>query len=66
MKFEWEEINNFENGYGQRTFRGKIYGGWIIKSITHLTFGRYDNDYEACSESMIFVPDANHEWVIEK
>lgn len=65
MKFEWELI--FENKCGENSFRAKVFGGWIVKD--QFFSEPADIDVSDCcvstSESMIFIPDANHEWVIE-
>ena len=54
IPFEWEELDNY-------TERLKVIGGWIIKSENSL----YENGKWALSESMVFVPDPNHEWEID-
>jgi hypothetical protein len=62
MKFEWEIISGEEMGHeenGTMTFRAKTIGGWLVNSYT---WGGFD---QGC-ESMVFVPDAKHEWEITK
>lgn len=56
MKFEWEIIDNT----GPRIIRrASVIGGWIVRSYT-CTNSTYP------SESMVFIPDQNHEWVIDE
>lgn len=69
IKFESEIIFEKKNGNKSNSntsaasiSRRKIIGGWIIKS---LTIFRHNKEISS-SESMVFVPDANHEWEIEK
>lgn len=58
MKFEWEKIY-VSSGYStRRTWRAKIWNGWLVKSES------WDEDLGQC-ESMVFVPDEDHEWEIE-
>lgn len=49
----WEEIE-------QNTKRMKVFGGWIVLHSDWLVTERY----QIC-ESMVFVPDPNHEWVLK-
>jgi hypothetical protein len=51
MKFEWERLD-------VNTCRAKVIGGWIIHSV--------GGDDVTQSESMVFIPDQNHKWRIEK
>ena len=37
------------------TLRAKVYGGWIINTVENSEDG----------QSMVFVPDLNHEWSVE-
>lgn len=55
IKFEWEEIFSSPDGRNF-TYRAKVFGGWIISSYTYAT---------TPAESMVFIPDPNHEWEIE-
>lgn len=56
IPFEWEILECNEKR-SIRTARAKVYGGWIVNSCV---------DKEAlCCESMVFIPDPNHEWEIE-
>ena len=52
MKFEWEKVTS-------NTRRARVFGGWVLKNFT------WDADWESQSESMVFIPDENHEWEIE-
>lgn len=52
MKFEWEHI--LVEDYSITT-RAKVFGGWIVKY-------QYESSDDFDSISMVFVPDANHEW----
>lgn len=67
MKFEWEKINHL-NGDNvlYEINRAKVIGGWIVRSLS--LFGDEDSDsefWQNSSESMVFIPDPKHEWVIE-
>lgn len=66
MKFEWEQIKyneNLEADSHAVVVRAKVFGGWIVKSlIFHLN--RSPNGVENSSQSMVFIPDPNHEWRI--
>lgn len=55
MKFEWEKIYSV---IGHATWRAKIWNGWLVRSE------EWDEDM-GLSESMVFVPDEDHEWEIE-
>ncbi len=63
MKFEWETI--YSQGRidvsqdGGSVLRAKVYGGWIVNNYW------WDSDYKTYSESMVFIPDPNHKWVID-
>jgi len=60
IPFEWENLIYKESGSQSlsSTDRAKVYGGWIVN--TRLFNGKNGH------ESMVFIPDVNHEWVIEK
>ncbi len=53
MKFEWEHVKTslFDD---YRDKRAKIHGGWI-----------FIHDPTDKQEMMIFIPDPNHEWILE-
>lgn len=60
MKFDWEEIYRKDKGVLDiHTARVKVFGGWIVNNLT------LDEVESNQSESMVFVPDPNHEWVID-
>jgi len=63
IPFKWEEIwNHVTPGLGDTgTFRAKVKGGWIVKNGTAVMMPRRG---VSMAESMVFVPDANHSWVI--
>jgi hypothetical protein len=68
MKFEWENIfSTRDQVQADATFRAKVKGGWIIlsKNSGAVVDGN-DNLSTTCSQSMVFVPDPNYEWEIEK
>lgn len=55
MKFEWEELNKVMK-------RAKVHGGWILRSFNYTTDNK---DVYSQSQSMVFIPDPNHEWEID-
>lgn len=60
MKFEWELLysKHIDDKNFSYTDRAKVFGGWIVNSRTCVG--------PRAHESMVFVPDANHEWEIER
>ena len=54
IEFKWQLIHGDNCTY---THRAKVIGGWIINQSTI-------GGYVALSESMVFIPDPNHEWEI--
>jgi hypothetical protein len=52
MEWEWEILDEF-------TKRAKVIGGWLIQH------GSYTNK-GSITESMVFVPDKDHDWTIVK
>jgi len=56
MKFEWERIH-FSDAWEFRTSRAKVFGGWLIRCQSW-------NDEWGQSESMVFIPDPQHQWEI--
>lgn len=60
INWEWEKLEEkSEDGvYWFATYRAKVFGGWIVRTfdLTHVT--------NTTSESMVFVPDHNHQWFI--
>lgn len=64
MKFEWDTI---DEGYHEdlgSTLRAKVFGGWVIRNTSEKPIEEDSNVYNI-SESMVFIPDPNHEWVID-
>lgn len=57
MKFEWEIID--ANGY---TARAKVVGGWVLCHTAH----EWGETEKSISESMVFIPDKEHQWEITK
>lgn len=55
MKFEWEDVES--PCQGDYTERLKVFGGWLVRTILKI------KEHECVS--MVFVPDANHEWSIK-
>lgn len=54
LVWNWEKIDEFEQN---ATFRAKVIGGWLVRHKSyHAKLG--------LSETMCFVPDRDHEWVI--
>jgi hypothetical protein len=54
IEWEWEYL---ENGFVTGTRRAKVIGGWIVHNYSHA-------DKKRTAESMVFVPDRDHEWAI--
>ncbi len=60
MKFDWEKIkyvgtpNEFD-----LTNRAKVFGGWLVRTIYH------DSNKNVRTDSLVFIPDANHDWKID-
>lgn len=50
IKFKYEKVKD-------STYRAAVFGGWILVSV-----GGIVGDPK---ESMVFIPDPNHEWEIE-
>jgi hypothetical protein len=55
MKFQWEQLDD-------KTQRAKVVGGWIINTIANRI---YKNSI-SLSEALVFVPDPDWQWEIEK
>ncbi|KAB1175034.1 hypothetical protein [Photobacterium damselae] len=52
----WESIKSKGNGGGpQYTYRAKVKGGWLVET----------ENYAGNCGGLAFVPDANHEWILE-
>lgn len=68
IPFEWEKIHERkkENIYWFATYRAKVFGGWLVRNFD-LTIHPYRdalNIDQSTSESMVFVPDAQHSWTV--
>lgn len=62
IEFRWEQIEYFgdDDLSGMLTSRAKVFGGWILRTVSW-------NRKDKCqSESITFIPDVNHQWVILK
>ena len=64
MRFEWEPIDNY-------SFRMKVPGGWVLKVLEDVMrdmapYGGGMNSGWDWRIAICFIPDPNHEWVIEK
>ena len=55
MKFEWINLD-------ECTWRAKTISGWIVKTRMFIEGTRG----VVMSESMVFVPDQEHKWEIER
>lgn len=65
MKFEWETLNSYNgNSEGESIRRVKVFGGWIVRNNT-ISY-RLIGQQTTLSESMVFVPDPNHDWEVEE
>ena len=60
IEWLWEMIDQKQEDkvFYFATYRAKVIGGWLVRN--------FDVTYNAksTSESMVFVPDPNHDWVI--
>lgn len=64
MNFEWEKVFLYATENGTNiTMRAKVIGGWVVNNQSQTIPARRDIE-PSLSESMCFVPDVNHEWVI--
>ena len=55
-KIEWEQIyEDSDHVRDDITYRAKVIGGWMVRHRN-----RVGEDGENCS--MVFIPDANHNW----
>ena len=62
MNFEWEQLDEWTN-------RAKVHGGWIVRTSTpvaHVNRDMYCGQREDYRISTVFVPDLNHDWVVDK
>jgi hypothetical protein len=68
IEFVWEKISSTRAESGcDVTIRSKVMGGWLVRSIADkaLCVSKTGDISIANSQSMVFVPDPNHEWEIE-
>ena len=54
LQWKWERLDN-------NTIRAKVIGGWIL---CHYSTRMIKQNLEETSESMSFIPDRDHEWII--
>ena len=62
MKFEWEQLDEWTN-------RAKVHGGWIVQSFTpvaHANKQTYIGEKKDYRIATVFVPDTNHDWMVDK
>ena len=59
IPFEWENLNSktIAKDHFYFTDRAKVIGGWIVNNRT--CAGQRGH------ESMVFIPDQNHEWMVK-
>lgn len=62
MKFDWETIHDPDSDNYDTTYRAKVQGGWIVR---HFELD-LNNKPRIPALAMVFVPDQEHEWVIEE
>lgn len=60
LKWEWEKLGfHSDDGIcGVETNRAKVIGGWLVRTVA------WNQPDKAQSESMVFIPDKEHQWVI--
>jgi hypothetical protein len=58
IPFFWRQIDWIERCQ-IRTWRAKVIGGWVLRCESW-------SIEPGLSESMVFIPDPNHEWEIDK
>lgn len=56
IEFKWETIKNLLH---TKTYRAKVFGGWIVNDICVC-----GESNKIICQSMVFIPDNNHEWEI--
>ena len=62
IEFNWEMLDIFN-------YRTKVFGGWLVRTenlVAHLDQWGNRHTGEDCRISMCFVPDPNHDWVVEE
>ena len=60
MLFEWDDIKNLPSC---DTYRAKVFGGWLVNNVTKYMDARGSSAGQ--SESMVFVPDPDHQWKVD-
>ncbi len=63
IPFKWERIGGEANG-GSGSWRVKVIGGWLVNNLTCIDTCS-EGGWRTATESMCFVPDVSHEWVID-
>lgn len=59
MKDDWEILKySSGNGISRRLARLKVIKGWIVREI-------FDDSKNVHTETLVFVPDDQHEWSIK-
>ncbi len=62
MKLEWEGFIFYSSDVATtQTLRLKVFGGCIVSKID----GVHTKNNAHMRSSMVFIPDPNHEWIIE-
>ena len=63
MNFVWECLHDYADDT-QGSFRARVFGGWVLKEyIIYDVDSAYSE--QRMVQSMVFIPDPNHEWEIE-
>lgn len=71
---------NIKSAFYEATCRAKTIGGWLLKHTIHNDYqfesSEYDEDkcsryiddegYQNVTSTLTFIPDPNHEWVIDE
>lgn len=69
MKFEWETIENTKANKNVTT-RSKVFGGWLVKHRMMVSLMAENEKNKAplqtATVGLCFVPDPNHEWIVDK
>lgn len=62
---EWEKI---KDPHGDRLFRAKVPGGWLVKVVDEVYTRRFPDEEAVIgcewSTSITFIPDAGYSWSI--
>lgn len=58
MEWQWEQLD-------ESSYRAKVIGGWILLHTKHTTIVDSKKNKDMIqTESMVFIPDRDHEWTI--